>query len=165
MRARRLKQLTIQSNLTVILFVLFCKNLIIKLTLPNFILIELLLILEAFVFKGTVVEETGLNMGSTAGIPIRVSKSANMADFSLTSNGVSHPNDGDKLTSKSHGFKCSSTSMSNPYNSEKITQYSCKLHYLFYPLSSNSQYYNNNNIRYNIHYTYTSSHLNYFAVF
>lgn len=86
-------------------------------------MIELLLIFEAFGFKGTVVEETGLNIGSTAGIPINVSKSANMADFNLTSKGVSHPNDGDKLTSKSHGFKFSSTRMSNPYSSENSEGY------------------------------------------
>lgn len=66
-----------------------------------------------------VVEEVGLKIGSTAGIPTSVNKSANMALFNLTSNGLSQPNDGDKFTSNNQGFKFSSISISKPYNSKE----------------------------------------------
>lgn len=61
----------------------------------------------------------GLRMGSTAGMPTRVSRSAIRADFNLTSNGESQPKDGVKFTSSSHGFRQSSIRMSNPNNSIK----------------------------------------------
>lgn len=59
----------------------------------------------------------GRNIGSIAGIPTRVSKSAINADFNLTSSGESQPNDGVKLTSNNHGFNVSSIKISNPNNS------------------------------------------------
>lgn len=66
-----------------------------------------------FVLELIEVEE-GLRMGSTAGIPIRDNRSASMADFSLTSNGLSQLREGDKLTSSNQGFKFSSIRMSKP---------------------------------------------------
>lgn len=59
----------------------------------------------------------GRNIGSIAGIPTRVSKSAIKADFNLTSSGESHPNDGVKFTSSNHGFNVSSIKISNPNSS------------------------------------------------
>ena len=56
----------------------------------------------------------GLKTGSTAGSPTRVSRSANIADFNRTSKGLSQPKDGDRLTSKSQGFRFESIKMSNP---------------------------------------------------
>lgn len=61
-------------------------------------------------------------IGSTAGKPTRVSRSAIKADLSLTSSGESHPNEGLKFTSSNHGFSVSSISMSNP-NSSKVKTY------------------------------------------
>ena len=61
----------------------------------------------------------GRNIGSIAGMPTRVSKSAINADFNLTSSGESQPNDGVKFTSSSHGFNVSSIKISNP-NSSRI---------------------------------------------
>ena len=61
----------------------------------------------------------GRRIGSTAGIPTKVSKSAISADFNLTSRGESQPNEGVKLTSNSHGFNVSSIKISKPKSSEK----------------------------------------------
>lgn len=66
------------------------------------------------------VEESLRTIGSTAGNPTNVNRSANMADFNRTSNGVSQPNDGDKFTSNSHGFKFESIRISNPYSSKQL---------------------------------------------
>ena len=56
--------------------------------------------------------------GSTAGRPTKVSRSLIIDDFTRRSIGESHPSDGDRFTSNSHGFKSSSTKISKPYNSE-----------------------------------------------
>ena len=58
-------------------------------------------------------------MGSTAGNPTRVSKSARSADLTLVSRGVSQPNEGERFTSSNHGFNSESIRISKPYNSEK----------------------------------------------
>lgn len=72
-------------------------------------------------FDGVVTDEVeGRRIGSTAGIPTKVSKSANIADFKRTSSGLSQPKDGDKLTSNSQGFKVSSINISKPYNSTTV---------------------------------------------
>ena len=64
------------------------------------------------------VEEVwAVELGSTAGRPTSVSKSANMADLTFISNVESQPKDGDRLTSSNHGFKSASINMSKPYNS------------------------------------------------
>lgn len=81
----------------------------------NFIF-KLVLAFEEFV---EIVAVDGLSIGSTAGIPTKVNKSANIADFNRTSNGLSHPNEGDKFISSNHGFKVSSTNISKPYNSKR----------------------------------------------
>lgn len=65
-------------------------------------------------------ESVGLTlpmMGSMAGMPTSVSKSARIADFKRTSKGVSQPSEGDRFTSRSHGFSSWSMRISNPYNS------------------------------------------------
>lgn len=80
---------------------------------------ETLLVLEFVDATETVVEEVGLKIGSTAGIPTIVNKSANMALFNLTSKGLSQPKEGDKFTSNNHGFKLSSINISKPYSSKK----------------------------------------------
>lgn len=61
----------------------------------------------------------GLKTGSTAGTPTRVSKSDNIADLSRTSKGLSQPNEGERFTSKSQGFKLASIKISNPNSSRK----------------------------------------------
>lgn len=78
---------------------------------------EMLLTREFVDANEMVVEDVGRKTGSTAGIPTSVNKSANIALFNRTSNGLSQPNDGDKFTSNSHGFKFSSINISKPYNS------------------------------------------------
>lgn len=82
------------------------------------------LTLLSFIFKFRLAlvkftELLGLKIGSTAGIPTNVSKSANMADFSLTSSGLSQFSEGDKFTSSSHGFSWESIKISKPYNSTR----------------------------------------------
>jgi hypothetical protein len=77
---------------------------------PSFILLLLFIFSDAEV-KLLVV---GLKIGSTAGIPTRVRRSASMADFNRTSRGLSQPRDGDRFTSNSHGFKLESIKISNP---------------------------------------------------
>lgn len=76
----------------------------------------------------------GFNIGSTARTPIRLRRSTINADFSLTSKGESHPNEGVKLTSNSHGFRVLSIKISNPKSSvnarnkiNKITKKTFKL--------------------------------------
>lgn len=56
-------------------------------------------------------------VGSTIGIPIKVNKSHSIELLIRESSPESIPNDGDRLTSSSHGFNLSSTKISNPYNS------------------------------------------------
>lgn len=62
-------------------------------------------------------ELLGRRMGSTAGTPTRVSRSATRADFNLTSSGESQPRDGVRFTSSSQGFSVSSMRMSKPKSS------------------------------------------------
>lgn len=69
-------------------------------------------------------ELLGLKIGSTAGIPTNVNKSANMADFSLTSSGLSQFSEGDRFTSSSQGFSWESIKISKPYNSTKGCKHS-----------------------------------------
>lgn len=73
-----------------------------------------------FTFFGSDVESSGmcLTIGSTAGTPARVRRSASIADFIRMSKGVSTPKDGDRFTSRSQGFRDESIKISNPYNSE-----------------------------------------------
>lgn len=64
------------------------------------------------------VEEVwAVELGSTAGRPMSVNKSANMADLTFISNVESQPKDGDKLTSSNQGFKSASINISKPYSS------------------------------------------------
>lgn len=53
-------------------------------------------------------------------IPIRVNRSANISPFILRSKGASILSDGEKLTSKSQGFKNESTKTSNPNNEKQL---------------------------------------------
>ena len=55
-----------------------------------------------------------LSTGSTAGIPMRFSKSQRRADLIFMSIGVSQFRDGLRLTSKSQGFKSESIKISKP---------------------------------------------------
>ena len=59
----------------------------------------------------------GRRIGSTAGTPTRVSRSAIRADFTRTSSGESQPSDGVRFTSSSQGLRVSSIRMSNPKSS------------------------------------------------
>lgn len=58
--------------------------------------------------------------GSTAGIPMRFSKSQRRADLIFMSIGVSQFRDGLRLTSKSQGFKSESIKISKPEIKEKM---------------------------------------------
>jgi len=61
-------------------------------------------------------------VGSTIGMPTRVNRSHSIELLMRASSVESMPNEGDKLTSSSHGFNLSSTRMSNPYSSEQHTK-------------------------------------------
>lgn len=87
-----------------------------KLTPLNFIF-KLVLAFDELL---EIVVVDGLSIGSIAGIPTRVNRSANIADFNRTSNGLSHPSEGERFISNSHGFKVSSTNISKPYNSVRL---------------------------------------------
>lgn len=83
-------------------------------------MLQLTLLSFIFKFKVPLLKLTvlvGLKIGSTAGIPTSVNKSANMADFNLTSSGLSQFKEGDRFTSSNHGFRFESIRISNPYNS------------------------------------------------
>jgi len=56
-------------------------------------------------------------VGSTIGMPTSVNRSHSIELLIRASSVESMPNDGDRLTSSSHGFSLSSTRMSNPYSS------------------------------------------------
>lgn len=81
-----------------------------NITFPSFALLLLLLLIDADVKLFVV----GLSIGSTAGSPTSVSKSASIADFSRTSKGLSQPRDGERFTSNSHGFRFASIRISKP---------------------------------------------------
>lgn len=95
-----------------------------KFELKRLTFIKNILTLENFIFScsvglsGNVLTVDGLRTGSTAGMPTRDNKSDNIADFNLTSNGLSQFNEGERFTSNSHGFKFLSISISKPNSSE-----------------------------------------------
>lgn len=95
-----------------------------KFRLNKLTFVKTVLTLENFIFScsvgliGNVVTVDGLRTGSTAGMPTRDSKSDNIADFNLTSKGLSQFNDGERFTSNSHGFRFLSISISKPNSSE-----------------------------------------------
>ena len=64
-----------------------------------------------------------LRTGSTAGTPIRFSKSQSRADLIFMSMGVSQLSEGLRLTSRSQGLRSESINMSKPYNSKQFRRW------------------------------------------